>query len=229
MNKRSAVSLLSTLLLLVVVGAAGVVVGRQWGTSATTSTTTTTTAPVAQPATAIWPFASTSTRFSDPLMAAQTFAIDYLGFASPVIGAFQPGDSRSGEVAVRASASAVATTILVRQLTSSNSWWVLGAVSPNIEVTSPSALMKVSSPVKLKGRSTAFEAVVNVEVRQDGSLNPLAHSTVMGGSMGAMGPYAGQMNFPAPSASSGAIVFRTLSAKDGHVVDASALRISFAP
>jgi len=103
MNKRSAVSLFLSLVLLAAVGAAGVIVGRHWGSAAPASTTTTTTtlAATEQPATAIWPFASSATRFSDPLLAAQTFAIDYLGFTRPLIGAFQSGDNRSGEVQVR--------------------------------------------------------------------------------------------------------------------------------
>src|SRR5664280_1171513 len=230
MNKRSAVSLFLSLVLLAAVGAAGVIVGRHWGSAAPASTTTTTTtlAATEQPATAIWPFASSATRFSDPLLAAQTFAIDYLGFTRPLIGAFQSGDNRSGEVQVRPSSLSIPTTILVRQLSSSNTWWVLGAVSPHIQVTSPTALSRISSPVRLTGRSTAFEAVVNVEVRQDGSLNALVRSTVMGGSMGVMGPYARRITFPKPSAGGGAIVYRTLSAKDGSVVDATALRVSFA-
>jgi len=106
---------------------------------------------------------------------------------------------------------------------------VLGAVSPHIQVTSPTALSRISSPVRLTGRSTAFEAVVNVEVRQDGSLNALVRSTVLGGSMGIMGPYARRITFAKPSARGGAIVYRTLSAKDGSVVDAAALRVSFTP
>ena len=229
MNKRSAASLFLSLVLLVAVGAVGVTVGRHWGNAAPASTTTTTVAATEQPATAIWPFVSSATRFGDPLLAAQTFAIDYLGFTRPLIGAFQPGDNRSGEVQVRPSSLSIPTTILVRQLTSSNTWWVLGASSPHLQVTSPKALKIISSPVMLTGRSTAFEAVVNVEVRQDGSLNALARSTVMGGSMGVMGPYARRITFPKPSARGGAIVYRTLSAKDGSVVDATALRISFAP
>ena len=231
MNKRSAVSLFLSLVLLAAVGAAGVIVGRHWGSAAPASTTTTTTTVAAteQPATAIWPFASSATRFSDPLLAAQTFAIDYLGFTRPLIGAFQPGDNRSGEVQVRPSSLSIPTTILVRQLTSSNTWWVLGATSSHIQVTSPTALSRISSPVRLAGRSTAFEAVVNVEVRQDGSLNALVRSTVLGGSMGVMGPYARRITFAKPSARGGAIVYRTLSAKDGSVVDAAALRVSFAP
>lgn len=50
----------------------------------------------------------------------------------------------------------------------------------------------------------------------------------MGGSMGVMGPFSKMVSFPAPSAKYGALVFRTYSAKDGHVIEASTVRVSFA-
>ena len=215
---------------LVVVGALGVVAGRQWGpasTSPSSTTTTTTLGPVTQPETAIWPFASTVTRFGDPELAAQAFATDYLGMVNPIMGAFQQGDSRSGEVPVRATPTGAVTTILVRKLTSANSWWVLGASCPDIVVVAPSWSEGISSPVILRGRSTAYEAVVNVEVRQDGTLAPLKTGTVMGGSMGVMGTFTKSITFTLPSSRGGALLFRTLSAKDGHVIEASVIRVAF--
>jgi hypothetical protein len=162
------------------------------------------------------------------LTAAYSFAVDYVGFTSPIVGAFQQGDTRSGEVPIRAISNGPVTTILVRQVTSDNTWWVLGAISGAVEVTSPKALASISSPVSLAGRSTAFEAVVNVDLRQDGTLTPVVRTTVMGGSMGVMGPFAKMVPFTMPAAMAGALVFKTLSAKDGSVVEASVLRITFA-
>lgn len=214
---------------LIVVGALGVVVGHQWGSPSTpsTSTTTTTIGPVTQPETAIWPFATNVTRFGDPVLAAQAFATNYLGFVNPIVSAFRRGDSRSGEVPVRATPTGAVTTILVRQLTSANSWWVLGASCPDIVVTGPSPSESISSPVVLRGRSTAYEAVVNVEIRQDGTLAPLRSDTVMGGSMGVMGPFTKSVTFPLPSSRGGALLFRTFSAKDGRVIEASVFRVAF--
>ncbi len=214
--------------LLIVVAALGVVIGRQTNYTPTTTSSTTTTSIVAQPATAVWPFATSLMRFTDPSTAAYSFAVDYLGFAQPVIGAFQRGDTRSGEVPVRATPNGPVTTVMVRQLTSDNTWWVLGAASASINVTAPQALASVSSPLALSGRSSAFEAVVNVDLRQDNSLVPVVRTTVMGGSMGVMGPFAKSVTFSAPTASAGALVLRTFSAKDGSVVEASVLRVVFA-
>ena len=214
---------------LVVVGALGVAAGRQWGSAPTspTSSTTSTLRQVPQPETAIWPFASTVTRFGDPVLAAQAFATDYLGMVTPIMGAFQQGDSRSGEVPVRATPTGAVTSILVRELTLANSWWVIGASCTDIVVAAPSSSESISSPVKLRGRSTAYEAVVNVEVRQDGTLAALKSDTVMGGSMGVMGAFTKSMAFTVPSSRGGALLFRTLSAKDGHVIEASVIRVAF--
>jgi hypothetical protein len=215
---------------MIVVGVMGVAVGRQWGresTSTTTAKTTTTFSSFEQPQTAIWPFASTVTRFGDPVLAAEAFATDYLGFTSPLVGFFQQGDSRSGEVPVKATPTGPVTTIILRRLTSANSWWVLGASCPDIMVMAPSAMESIASPVLLKGRSTAYEAVLSVEVLQDETLTPLKSATVMGGSMGTMGPFSKSVSFALPSYRRGALLFRTHSAKDGHVVEASVIRVAF--
>jgi len=205
----------------------GLLVGREWRVNSTPATTSTTTTIPTQPSTAIWPLASTSTRFATPMLAAQTFALDYLGFTNPVVEPFQQGDTRSGEVPVRSSLSGVRTTILVRQVTSDDTWWVIGAVSPNILLSAPSALQVITSPVHLVGTSTAYEGVVNVEIRQDANLVPLVRTTVMGGSMGVMGPFSTTLAYKTPTSSSGAIVMYTRSAKDGSVLEASVLRVAF--
>lgn len=229
--KRRSVAQLAVVV--IVVFATGLVIGREWAkpSSSTTSaptTNVTTTTLASQPVSAIWPFASTPTRFATPELAAQTFALDYLGFTNPVMEPFQQGDTRSGEVPVRSSATGPTTTILVRQVTSDDSWWVIGAVSANILLRTPTALQAIPNPVLLKGTSTAYEAVVNVQIRQDASLVPLARTTVMGGSMGVMGPFTKKITYSTPIASGGAIMMYTLSAKDGSVLEASVLRVTFA-
>jgi len=224
MNKRW---LSLVIVALVVVAGLGVVVGRQTAPSTTSTSTSTTTPPTTQPVEALWPIASTPTRFADPTTAAFSFAHDYLGMTQPLLGTFQRGDSRSGELALRASAAGPVTTVMVRQVTADNTWWVIGAASSAIVVSAPRALASISSPVMLTGRSTAFEAVVNVEVRQDASLVPIVRTTVMGGGAGVMGPFAKSVIFAHPTSHYGAIIFRTLSAKDGSVVEASVVRIAF--
>ena len=198
--------------------------------TAATSTIPTTTVPLTtlpvDTSTAVWPFASSAIRYSDPVSAARGFATDYVGFTDAVVGEFRQGDARSGEVPVQAKATGPITTVLVRQL--GDSWWVLGASTPNIQLTSPAALATISSPVRLQGMSTAFEATVNTEVRSDGSSQPIGTGIVMGGANGEFGPFDGTLSFSPPTATAGSLVLLTRSAEDGRVTEATVVRTKFA-
>jgi hypothetical protein len=198
---------------------------------ATTTTvvgTTTSTGPAAdQRQTAVWPDAAGTTRYADPVEAARTFAVTYLGFVDPVVGAFAAGDSRSGEVPVRPRVDGPETTVLVRQLGPDDTWWVLGAATANIQLDTPAALTAITSPVTLAGRSTAFEATVNVEIRRNGADAPLASGYVMGGANGEMGPFSQAFTFTAPTGTAGAVVLRTISAESGATAEATVVAVTF--
>ena len=65
-------------------------------TSTTSANSTLPTVPTTLPvdtSTAVWPAASSSTRYSDPVSAARGFATDYVGFTDPIVGEFQQGDA----------------------------------------------------------------------------------------------------------------------------------------
>lgn len=221
----------------IVAGVAAVVVLATGGddntasppTSSTSSkpSTTTTVQPL-DTSTVVWPVASSSTRYPDPVAAAQGIATDYVGFANPVVGEFRQGDARSGEIDVQPFADGPITTVLVRQLGPDDSWWVLGASTANIEVTEPAALAHVTSPVTLAGTSTAFEATVQVEVREDGNDQPLGSGFVMGGGNGDFGPFQSTLVFAPATVGAGAIVFFTVSPEDGGILEAAVVRVSFA-
>ena len=85
--------------------------------------------------------------------------------------------------------------------------------------------MRTTSPLAIAGRSTAFEGVVNVSLRQDDVSTPLFEGTVMGGGMGLMAPFHLSIAFGVPSHQFGALVLYTISAKDGSVVNASVIRV----
>ena len=196
-------------------------------TTTEASTTTTSTPGQAQPELAIWPFASGEQRFSSPVDAARSFATEYLGMAHPVVGEFQQGDSRSGEVPITPAETGPTTTVLVRQASSDDSWWVIGAANDHLRLEQPEALATISSPVALSGQSTAFEATITVQVRRDGSVDPIGEGVTMGGANGEMGPFSTDLEFDAAGASSGAIVLETMSAEDGGVMEASVVRVAF--
>ena len=198
-------------------------------TSSPTSSPTSSTKPTIVPTdTAVWPFATSSTRYADPVKAATDFAVTYLGFVKPVVGPFVAGDSRSGEVAIRANTRATATTtVMVRKLAPDETWWVLGAATTHLRLVAPAWNASITSPVTLSGRSTAFEATVNVEIRQDGSLTPIGTGFVMGGANGTMGPFSKAITFTKPTAKRGSIVFEMPSSAGGGTLEAGVIRVQF--
>lgn len=209
---------------------------RSSGSTASTPTTnpTPTTAPSAttapapaDPAIAVWPYVASTTRYADPVAAARGFAVHYVGFKHPLLGAFRPGDAHSGEVDVRTRTGGPVTTVSVRQIGPDDLWWVLGAATTNIQLHAPAAQSIVSSPVRLQGKSSAFEANVQTEIRQDGAIEPLGSGYVMGGGT-ELGPFDGLLAFSPPHALSGAIMLFTVSMENGDVSEATVERVRFA-
>ncbi len=219
--------------LVVVVALAGFAAGYAVHSTAPVATTTvapspsTTTAP--DPTwVAVWPSAQSSLRYPTPVSAALGFAHAVLGMRGVTAGPFAQGDTRSGEVAIRTTPAGPVTTVLVRQLTSEDSWWVLGASCAELRIAEPGALDTIASPLSLTGSSTAFEGIINYALYQDGVTAPLAAGTAMGGSNGVVAPYAVTVDFAAPTHHYGVLVVSTRSAKDGSVLEASAIRVAFA-
>ncbi|HVA07359.1 MAG TPA: Gmad2 immunoglobulin-like domain-containing protein [Acidimicrobiales bacterium] len=196
-------------------------------TSTTVAATTSTTSPQSSTWTAVWPTAASSIRYPTPEAAAKGFATDYLHVVDPVLGPFQQGDARSGEVPVQLSPAGPVTTVLVRELGSDNSWWVLGAGTAAINLTEPVWNASIASPVTLTGTSVAFEGTVQTQVREDDSSTPLGVGYVTGGST-AMGPFSGTLAFAKATTKYGAVVLYTISAENGAVTAASVIRIRFA-
>ena len=185
------------------------------------------TVPV-QPAEAMWPWADTEQRFDEPTDAAESFATDFLGLTEPVVGDFQAGDSRSGEVEVRPRPGGEVTVVLVRQLTDDDTWWVLGSNSEGITIDAPDQGDVIDSPLLLSGSASAFEGTVDVQLRADGDDEPIATSFVTGGAGPALQPFEGSIEFDSPGSVGGALVLLSISPEDGSVVEANALRISYA-
>ena len=75
--------------------------------------------------------------------------------------------------------------------------------------------------------STAFEATVNVELRQDNAREPLAKTIAMGGANGETGPFEGSVSYATPGATAGAVVLLTISPEDGRVAESTVVRIRY--
>lgn len=188
----------------------------------TSASPTPTTPPPLDRATVIWPFAGTT--YDDPVALTRAFATTYLRFAAPVVGSFRRGDTRSGEVDVRPIRTGPATTVLVRQVGPGDSWYVIGATTPTIEVTSPETGALVGSPLRITGRAVAFEGTVRVEVRQDGEVGALGSGFVTGGG-DEMRPFDGTIPFREPTQRYGTVVLYTASGENGQVWVVAALRV----
>jgi len=198
-------------------------------TISTSSTTAVTTTSTPAPANVIWPYGASTMRFTDPVVAARSFAIEFLHMISPTIGSFTSAGPLDGTVEVQVPSSSAVTTIQEHRDPSGSTWWITGATTPNLVVTLPRPLDHVGSPLTVSGQSTAFEAVINLQVLQDGSLKAIGTGTAKGGSMGTMGPFTTSLSFPAPGSGGGALVIVTISPKDGTVAEATVVPLSFGP
>lgn len=187
--------------------------------------TTTVTPPPVDTSTAVFPFASSSVGYDDPVEVALAFARDYIGMTAPTAGEFMQGDARSGEVEVRAVAEGPVTTVFVRQLGSDGSWWVLGSAAPSVVIDRPDAGGLVSSPVTVTGRAQGFEGRMTLQVRQDGSTAWLGETIGTAGATG-LEPFEEDVTFPTPAAQYGAIVAYGASGL-GEMVEATVVRVRF--
>jgi hypothetical protein len=195
-------------------------------TTSPTSSTTTTAVPPAptRPQNALWPFPG-GTTFRDPGAVAVSFARYYLRMPDPTVESTALS-ARVVEIRARRDRPLI-TSVTVAE--SSGEWYVTGARTKNIDLVSPEAGDHVASPVRITGTSTAFEAHVNWEVREEsaGPGRKLGEGFFMGGSNGELGPFDAPLSFSAPTRSVGAIVLFTRSAEDGAVQEATVVPVAF--
>lgn len=176
-------------------------------------------------AAAVWPALDGAIRYDSAEAAVRGFAVELIGFREPVLGRYQAGDSRSGEIEVRPRANAPATTVAVRRL-ADDTWWVLGASTADIRLDAPSAGDTVRSPLEVTGAAQAFEGTVIVTLAVDGRDEPLLLGVVTGGG-DAMRAFRGTFRFDAPDGAAGALVLATDSAEDGRIWSATVVRVHF--
>ena len=186
----------------------------------------------------IWPFSSQaavdafgSGTSLDATSTALAFARDYLAMPDPsVVEPFVATGPGEGHVVIRSRPGpALHTTVELWTPRDGGPWVVVGATCGDIVVDQPRPLDVIGGRVVLTGRSDAFEAVVNVEVREDGATSGevLGSTIVMGGGSGELEPFAGDVVVSPATAPAGAVVFVIYSAEDGTVVQASVVRVRF--
>jgi hypothetical protein len=201
----------------------------------------------------IWPFTSQAEMddyiaggdrtFTTPVETARQFAIRYVGMVDPVT--FGPPTVASGglvEVKVGFGTGEGGVPVPNPQPTMSvflrsggadgdlGPWTVVSAVSPQIVVDQPVALVRITSPVTVRGSAATFEGNVQVEVREDGMLadRNLGAGFVTGRGDGVVGPFTGEIAFQRATKPGGAVVFFERSAADGQgVLRATVVRVAF--
>jgi hypothetical protein len=204
------------------------------GPDTTTSSSTTTTADIGPAGTisdeeavnVVWPGPDGELRYDDAMAAVRGFSEELVGFTDPVYGDYQGGDSRSGEVEVRAGEAGPVTTVFVRKL-SDDSWWVLGAATEDIVLDSPLPGSAIDDPLLLSGQASAFEGTVQVSVFERGDLAPLGEGFVTGSGSGEPGPFEGEVRWENPRGGWGVVLLYTASAEDNRVVQATAIPVGF--
>jgi hypothetical protein len=162
--------------------------------SASAATTTTTSAPAAAQQPAIWPAAGVV--FATPQAAAEDFHTKMLE-GSGVLGEFQQGDSRSGEIEVLSlgeggGTPVVRSRLLLRQLGPDDGWFILAAVNDNVTITVPEAGAEVpAGPLTVSGKARGFEANVVAEAFAAGTATPLLDQAItQGGALATPEPYS---------------------------------------
>jgi hypothetical protein len=195
-------------------------------TTEPTTTSTTTFTAVVDPAVPIFPDPATSRRFDAPEALVQAFVTEMVGMTSPVVGPFQQGDSRSGEVEVRGFPQGAPTVVLVRQL-EDDTWFVIGAETDSIRPAQPVSGATVSSPQALTGQAYAFEGTVQVRMLADGASQPVGATFVTGRGDGVLGDYSGQIEFDPAGAQHGVLLYTSEGGEDGSPIAFVAHRVHF--
>jgi hypothetical protein len=196
------------------------------GTDAPAATTTPTRITDGEASRAVWPDPDGTVRYNDPVDVARAFAEELAGFTDPIVGDFMEGDSRSGEVEVRAARNGPVSTVLVRRFTD-DTWWVLGSTTPDIELDDPVAGQAIDAPLQLSGRARAFEGTVQVEVFERGDTSPRGEGFVTGSGSDELGPFSGEVAWDNPGGGWGVVLLTTRGGEDDRVWQATAVPVGF--
>lgn len=200
-------------------------------TTSTPETTTTTEEtegglPLDEAGLVVWPDPASDVRYAEAQEAAQGFAEELVGFTDPIYGELREGDAGSGEVPVRPLEDGPETIVLVRQLSDDN-WWVIGAVTDQIQLEEPLPGSAIVDPVFLFGQASAFEGTVQVSILRRGDTEPVGEGVVTGSGTEELGPFEGEVSFEDPGEGAGVVMLYVLSAEDGSVWQATAIPVSF--
>lgn len=156
--------------------------------------TTAVTAPVGVEQPAIWPAADVV--YATPEEAASAFVTEVLQ-VPPVLGEFQQGDSRSGEIEIFSAGEGGGTKVgrgvmFMRQLGPDDGWFIIGIANDEASITAPDTGAEVvAGPLDVEGTSHGFEASATISASVAGDASAVLDSMVVqAGTMEQGGPFA---------------------------------------
>jgi hypothetical protein len=205
------------------------------GDHPTTSTSTTAVVVAAGPH-YIWPF-DNSVHYGSPAAVANGFAHEFLGMPDEPTSAYRAGDANSGEIDIYSYPGVIASTLTVRS-EYGQGWKVVSADNQNLQLDSPHALAKISSPLKLTGKSVAFEGTVHVTLLGYGGgfscqscggtpQHPFIATSTFTGHGTELTPFETTLTYGPTPAQFGLLMLWTDSARDGSLAGVTVRIVSF--
>ena len=192
--------------------------------------TTVTSAPPTSEDLGIWPPTSAASRsFDSPEAAALSFATEYLRMSDQVqVGEpVTSADGKAGSVSVEIKPFATGGPATVVDLDQTDRGWVvLGAHTQDVIVETPKAGDTANDPLTVSGQSTAFEAVINLELRpQDTGERIGEPGFTMGGANGELGPFSTTLKPPSDKGPLVLLVYVADASGQGEISAATVLRL----
>lgn len=161
---------------------------------------------------AIWP--APEVVFTTPEEAAADFASSLLvAEGDPLLGEFEQGDARSGEITVLFAGETgdldpplVRGRLVLRQIAPTDGWYVIAAIGEEVTIDAPSAAAEVTAgPVTVTGEATGPEGTVIVTAFPQGDTSAQIDLQIgAGGSFGDVEAYDVELDLTAVG--SGAVV-----------------------
>jgi Immunoglobulin-like domain of bacterial spore germination len=171
----------------------------------------------------------------EPREAALSFLTEVVGVTDPALSSFQserPGlgtfdlYERAEDGTVRT--GRVASTIEVRRFDDGR-WFVTGASSADVVISSPTGLTAVASPLQVEGEGHGFEGTIVVSLLARSTADsgsPLGSVSVIAGSGEALEPFSVSLPFSAPAApDTGILLASDTSGLEDGVTRFSALAV----
>jgi hypothetical protein len=173
----------------------------------------------------VWPAASAATNSASGT--AMAFA-HRLGFTTPYVtssSVFANSATVSISPVGPGGSVAVHATTRVSERRANGKWFVTSCTSSQLVVYSPRPNSIVSGLLPVRASTTAYEAVVNVQLRATDSWSLEWKNIMMGGSMGEMGAASGMFPLRSASRHPVALILLSRNAKDGGVIAATVVAL----